>query len=97
MARENASETESEEAPSGVQSGAVESIFPPAYFARPQPSPSFSPPMPALPPFQLMTASTLHEYVIRVISPPSPALYVDATIVRTVLRLVARSVSATFL
>ena len=69
-------------------------------FNRLRPSPSFSLPMPTPPPFQLMPASTSPEYVTRVISSPSPALYVDPTLVRTVLRFwprVDRSVSATFL
>ena len=49
-------------------------------FTRLQPSPSFSP---------QMSASTSPEYVTRVISPSPPALHADATVVRTVLRLLA--------
>jgi len=49
-------------------------------FARLQPSPSFSPPMPTASPFQPMSAPTSPEYVTRVISPPSPVLYVDPTL-----------------
>lgn len=70
------------------------------HFPQPQPnppfvllqhSPSFSPPMLPTSPFQPMSAPTSPEYVTQVISPPSPALYVDPTLVRTVLRLLGPS------
>ena len=56
-----------------------------------QPSPSFSPPMPAASPFQPMSAPTSPEYVTQIISPSSPAPYVDPTLVRTVLCLLVLS------
>ena len=40
-------------------------------------------------PFQLMRTPTSRKYVTRVISSPSPALYVDPTTILTVLRLFA--------
>ena len=60
------------------------------HFPQPQPNPRFTllQPSPSFsPPFQLMPASTSPECVTRVISPSPPALHVDATVARTVLRL----------
>jgi len=49
-------------------------------FAQPQPSPAFSPLVPTAAPFQPMGVPSSPGYESQIISPPSPALYVDPTI-----------------
>lgn len=51
-------------------------------FASPQPSPPFSPPMPAALPFQPRSTPTSPVYTPQAMPLPSPALYPDPTLVR---------------
>lgn len=60
-------------------------------FPQPQASPPFSPLMPAASPFFPMSTPTSPEYVPQIMSPSSPAPYVDPTIVRIVACLLVPS------
>lgn len=52
-------------------------------FTQLQPSPPFSPPMPTVSPFQLMSTPTSPVYTPQAMPPSSPAPYLDPTVVRT--------------